>query len=92
MTRTLSKYGDGCATIEDRFMIAWRMVMARALKISISADDVIEAVKDMKKKERETFLENLLAATAPEYLKSIKEARVDYRAGRVKSHEQVFGK
>jgi len=66
--------------------------MARALKIGISADDVIEAVKDMKKKERETFLENLLAATAPEYLTSIKEARADYKAGRVKTHGQVFPK
>ena len=73
-------------------MIAWRMVMARALKIGIRADDVIEAVKDMKKKERETFLENLLAATAPEYLTSIREARADYKAGPVKSHEQVFPK
>jgi len=62
------------------------------LKIGISADDVIEAVKVMKKKERETFPENLLAATAPEYLRSIKEVGADYKAGRVKTHGQVFGR
>ena len=45
----------------------------------------------MKKREREAFLEDLLAATSPDYLKSIREARADYKAGRVKSHEEVFG-
>jgi hypothetical protein len=66
--------------------------MARALKINISAEDVIEAVREMNRKEREAFLENLLAATGPEYLKSIEEARAEYKAGRVKTHEQVFHK
>jgi hypothetical protein len=46
----------------------------------------------MTKKERDSFLEDLLASTSPEYLKSIKEARSDYRAGRIKSHEEVFGR
>jgi len=46
----------------------------------------------MRKKEREAFLEDLLAATSPEYLKSIREARADYKAGRVKSHAEVFGR
>ncbi len=45
----------------------------------------------MKKKEREAFLEDLLAATSPEHLKSIREARADHKAGRVKSHDEVFG-
>jgi hypothetical protein len=30
------------------------------------------------------------ASTSPEYIKSIKESRDDYKAGRVKSHEEVF--
>ena len=59
--------------------------MARALKVNISAEEVIEAVKEMGGKEREAFLENLLAATAPEYLASIEEARADYEAGRVET-------
>jgi len=46
----------------------------------------------MKKKERDAFLEDILAATSPEYLKSIKEARADYKAKGVKTHEEVFGK
>jgi PHD/YefM family antitoxin component YafN of YafNO toxin-antitoxin module len=46
----------------------------------------------MKKKDRDAFLEDLLAATSPEYLEGIKEARADYKAGRVKSHKEVFGK
>ena len=42
-------------------------------------------------REREAFLEDLLAATLPGYLKSIREARADYKAGRVKTHAEVFG-
>ena len=66
--------------------------MSRALKVRISPEDIIDAVKEMKKKERETFLEDLLAATSPEYLASVREARADYKAGRAKTHEEVFGK
>ena len=65
--------------------------MAKPIKIEVKLEDIIEAVKRMKKKEREAFLEDLLASTSPEYLESIREARADYRAGRVKSHEEVFG-
>ena len=65
--------------------------MAKPIIIEVKPEDIIEAVKRMKKKEREAFLKNLLASTSPEYLESIREARADYRAGRVKSHEEVFG-
>ncbi len=65
--------------------------MAKPIKIEVKPEDIIEAVKRMKKKEREAFLEDLLALTSPEYLESTREARADYRAGRVKSHEEVFG-
>ena len=64
----------------------------KAIKMEVDPEKIIEAVRNMKKTERDSFLENLLAATSPEYLKSIKEARDDYRAGRVKSHEEVFGR
>ncbi|OGY27747.1 MAG: hypothetical protein A2Z42_02795 [Candidatus Woykebacteria bacterium RBG_19FT_COMBO_43_10] len=37
------------------------------------------------------FFEDLLMANSPEYIKSIEEAREDYKAGRVYTHEQVFG-
>ena len=66
--------------------------MPTGIKIEVRPEDIIEAVKKMSKREREEFIEDLLAATAPEYIESIREARADYKAGRVKSHEEVFGK
>jgi hypothetical protein len=65
--------------------------MLDALKIDLKPAEIIRAIKKMKKKERETFLEDLLAATSPEYLDSIRKARADYKTGRVKTHEEVFG-
>ncbi|PIW86992.1 MAG: hypothetical protein COZ94_07570, partial [Nitrospirae bacterium CG_4_8_14_3_um_filter_41_47] len=59
-------------------------------KIPISADDIIEAVKKMKKRDREAFIEDLIAMTSSDYLESIKEARADYRAGKTKSHKEIF--
>lgn len=61
------------------------------LKVPISADEIIEAVKKMKKREREAFIEELLAMTSPDYLQSVKEARAEYKAGKTKSHKDIFG-
>lgn len=58
--------------------------------ISVSPEQIIEAVKKMGKLQRDAFLEDLIAAANPKYLEGIKEAREDYRKGRVYSHEQVF--
>lgn len=66
--------------------------MLNAIKVSLSRQEIISAVKSMKKRDREDFLEELLAATSPEYLKGIKDARTDYKAGRVKTHDEVFGR
>ena len=68
-----------------------RQVMATNVQISLSQKDIIDAVKKMKKKDRESFLEDLLAATSPEYLTSIREARADYKTGRTMTHKEVFG-
>jgi hypothetical protein len=65
--------------------------MINTLRVNLTQKELIDAVKAMKKKEREALLEDLLAATSPEYLSSIREARADYKAGRVKTHEEVFG-
>jgi len=65
--------------------------MLQAIKMEVKPEEIIRAVKKMKKKERDAFLEDLLAATSPDYLESIKEARADYKAGRIKTHEEVFG-
>jgi len=64
----------------------------RSLALPISSYQIIIAVKKMKKNDRLAFLEDLLAATSPEYLSSIREAREDYSRGRVLSHEEVFRK
>jgi hypothetical protein len=61
------------------------------IKLEIRPEEIIEAVKKMKKKERDSFLEDLLAATSPDYLDSIQQARADYKAGRTVSHEEAFG-
>ncbi len=66
--------------------------MAMTVKMEVKPEEIIEAVKRMKREEREVFLEDLLAATSPEYLESIREARQDYQAGRVKTHKQLFGR
>ena len=62
------------------------------IKVGIKPEDIIEAVKKMRKKERDAFLEDLIASTSPEYLDSIKEARSDYKAGRFKTHDEIFGR
>ncbi|MDO8635806.1 MAG: hypothetical protein Q7R34_06105 [Dehalococcoidia bacterium] len=62
------------------------------IKVKFSLKDIISAIEELRPEEKELFIENLLAATSPEYLKSIKEAREDYRAGRVSTHEELFGK
>jgi len=64
---------------------------ARTLEVGLSADLIIAAIKRMKRREREEFIEDLLAATSPDYLDSIREARSDKRAGRTKSLAEVFG-
>jgi len=66
--------------------------MLNAIKINLSRQEIIGAVKAMKRRERDAFLEDLLAATSPEYLEGIKEARSDHKAGRLKTHKEVFGR
>jgi len=65
--------------------------MLTAIKVSLSRQEIIGAVKAMKKKDRDAFLEELIATTSPEYLESIKEARADYKVDRIKTHDEVFG-
>jgi len=59
--------------------------------MEIKPEDIIESVKMMNTEERDAFLEDLLAATSPEYLKSIRQARSEYQTGKVKTHQEVFG-
>jgi len=64
--------------------------MDKTIKMDINPQAVIEAVKNMRKEEQEDFLENLLATTSPDCLDSIKEARQDYKDGRIYTHDEVF--
>ncbi|MCG3113847.1 MAG: hypothetical protein MCM46_18740 [Candidatus Manganitrophus sp. SB1] len=66
--------------------------MPATVTLQVKPEEIITAVKGMKKRAREAFLEDLLAATSPEYLESIKQARADYKAKRVKTHEEIFGR
>ena len=65
--------------------------MLESIKMEIQPEVIISAIQKMAKQERDSFLEDLLAVTSPEYLKSIKEARADYKDGRVQDHKLVFG-
>jgi hypothetical protein len=65
--------------------------MPIAVKMEVSPETIIRAVKGMRKSVRRAFLEDLIAATSPEYLHSIRNARRDFKTGRVKSHGDVFG-
>ncbi len=66
--------------------------MAGSVKVEIAPEEIIKAVKAMQKKDRDALVEDILASTSPEYLDYVREARADYKAGRVKSHKEVFGK
>ena len=60
------------------------------VKVDISLEELVAALREMGDEDRKWFLENLLAATSPEYLKSIQEAREDYRQGRTVGAEELF--
>jgi len=54
----------------------------------LDAEETIETIKGMEKRKREAFLEDLIAATSPEYLSSIREARADCKMRRIKTYEE----
>ena len=62
------------------------------VKIGISVEELIAAINELDEEHREFLIENLLAATNPDYLYSIEEARVNYRQGQILTHNNVFGK
>ena len=60
------------------------------LNVPISTDEIIEAVKKMKKADREAFIEDLLAIASPEFMQSVKESRAEYKSGKTRSHKEIF--
>jgi hypothetical protein len=59
-------------------------------KINMNLNDLINALKNLNDEDREFVIENLLASLSPNFLKSIEEARRDYKEGRVVSFEEAF--
>ena len=62
------------------------------IQLEITRQQIIEAVKKLSDEERENLIEDLLAQASPDYLESIREAREDYRQGRVLTHDEAFRK
>jgi hypothetical protein len=62
------------------------------LNMGLSLADIIAAIEELKPQDKELFIENLLAATSPDYLLSVKEARQEYRAGKTSTFDEVFKK
>ncbi|MDP2937558.1 MAG: hypothetical protein Q8O86_13825 [Dehalococcoidia bacterium] len=60
------------------------------VKVGVSLGDLVSALRKLSEEDREFFIENLLAATSPAYLRSIQEAREDYRQGRTVPWEEAF--
>jgi hypothetical protein len=47
-------------------------------------------ISDTVKETMEDLIEDILALSSPGYLRSIEEARSDYKEGKVKSLEELF--
>jgi len=63
--------------------------MKAEIRLGLSVKDLVAALNKLSPEDRELFIENLLAATSPDYLNSIREAREDYRAGRVLTDDEL---
>ena len=58
--------------------------------IDLSIEEFRVFISDTVNAAMEDSIEDFLALSSDNYLKSIKEARKDYKAGKVKSLEEVF--
>jgi len=63
--------------------------MKPEIKVGLSVKDLVAALNKLSAEDRELFIENLLAATSPDYLNSIREAREDYRAGHFLTDDEL---
>ncbi len=64
--------------------------METATKIKdLTIEEFKTLISDTIKESMEDLIEDLAALSSKEYLNSIKEAREDYRHGRVKSFEEI---
>ena len=58
--------------------------------IDLSVEEFRVFISDTVNAAMEDSIEDFLALSSDNYLKSIKEAREDYKKGKVKSYEEVF--
>ena len=58
--------------------------------IDLSVEEFQAFVSDTVNTAMQDSIEDFLALSSDNYLKSIKEAREDYKKGKVKSYEEVF--
>lgn len=56
----------------------------------LTVGDLKSLISDTVKNVMEDLIEDMLALSSDEYLRSIEEARRDYKEGRVKYFEEVF--
>ena len=62
-----------------------------AVKVKdLTVGDLKSLISDTVKNVMEDLIEDMLALSSDEYLRSIEEARRDYNEGRVKYFEEVF--
>ncbi len=57
----------------------------------LSEEEFSFLIKGIVKETMEEISEDIIALTSREYIKSIEEARKDYKDGKVKEFEEVFG-
>ena len=62
------------------------------INMGLSLSDLIEAINALNPEDKELFIENILAATSPDYLESIQQARQEYKDGKVFTFNEVFKK
>ena len=56
----------------------------------LTVKELKEIISDTVKDSMEDIIEEIMALQSEEYIRSIKEARKDYKKGRVKSFEELF--
>ena len=57
----------------------------------LTVEELKTVISDTVKDSMQDIVEDMLALSNEAYLRSIEEARNDYREGRVKSFEDIFG-
>ena len=56
----------------------------------LSTEELQALISSTVRETMEDFMENMLALSSENYLRSIEEARRDYKEGRIKPIEEVF--